>query len=100
MPQVDFTLDDLKQVFAAKEDLKPFATKEDLKGFATKEDLRVFATKGDLKGFATKDDMQVGFGMISAKIDGVKGMLEDDARAEMKRLDRVDRRSAKTLRLL
>jgi hypothetical protein len=67
---------------------------------ATKGDLESFATKGDLEKFATKEDLHEFESRLSAKIYSVKDMLEDDAKAESKRLDRVDRRSLGTLRML
>ena len=54
----DDQIQQLKDIFATKDDLKGFATKTDLKPFATKDDLKSFATKTDLKPFATKDDFK------------------------------------------
>jgi hypothetical protein len=91
MAQVDFTLEDLKEVFA---------TKDDLATFATKDDLQRFASKDDLLAFATKDDLREGIIEVLGEVRRVKGMLEGNARAESVRLDRVDKRSLKTQRLL
>ena len=84
MPTVDFTLEDLKQIFATKEDLAGFATKEDLAGFATKEDLR-----------EAKEDMRQGFGSVMEELKKVKRMLDENLRAESGRLDRVQKRVRK-----
>src|SRR3989344_5700685 len=50
-------INEMKKVFATKDDLTAFATKDDLSIFATKDDLTAFATKDDLSIFATKDDL-------------------------------------------
>ena len=46
MPQVDFTLEDLKQVFATKDDLRNFGTKDELS-----------AMRDDIKRLPTRDDV-------------------------------------------
>jgi hypothetical protein len=84
-----FTLEDLRQIFATKEDLGIFATKEDLGTFATQRDPE-----------AIKSEMNDGFRKVLAKIEEVKEMLEEDAEAESGRLDTVSRRSTRTQKAL
>lgn len=118
MPTVDFTLNDLKEVFATKGDLTVFASKDDLQRFATKNDLQRFATKedlqqfpikddlqdfarkSDLQVFATKDDVRATVNGVREEIRGLRKMLEEDALAESRRLDRVEKRTIMTQRLL
>lgn len=62
-----------------------FATKDDLKSFATKDDLKSFATKDDLKSFATKDDLKKSLAPIKRKLNAIQKdlswtMLKYDSR--------------------
>ena len=77
MPRVDFTIEDLKKVFATKADLERFATKDDLQS-------------------AVRDSANE----VLAALESVKDMLQGDTLAEGRRIDRIDRRSLKTQRLL
>ena len=84
----------------------------DRRGLATKAELERavsgLATKAKLEravsGLATKADVQSivsgEIAIVRGEIRGLRDMLEEDAAAESKRLDRVDKRSLKTQRLL
>jgi len=122
MATVDFTLEDLREIFATKEDLATFATKSDLAAFATKDDLTGFATKNDLTRFATRDDLanfatrddllafaskqdvqeivDHAIGVAKDELQGelkhITKMLEEDYLAESGRLTRVSRRLDQT----
>lgn len=80
MPTVDFTLNDLKDIFATKADLRELVTRTDLVGFATSSELRLLSTK---------------FDVLDTKVDSIKTMLEEDIFAEAERVDNIDRRLLK-----
>lgn len=87
------TIQELRGIFASKDDLKQFATKEDLKQFATKEDLRnelkAYATKEDLrnelKAYATKEDLE---GVRDSLLDAI----ENTDRFARKRIENHEKR--------
>jgi hypothetical protein len=47
-----------------------------------------------------REEVQPLFAGLDVKIENLRKMLEEDARAESRRLDRVNRRSLRTQRLL
>ena len=59
MATVDFTIEDLKKVFATKDDLKNSATRDDLKNFATKDDQKKFATKDDIREMIEESEERI-----------------------------------------
>ena|ERR1017187_6012036 len=82
MSQVDFTLEDLKDVFATKDNVREIVREElvPVKSEAWQLRQEVVAVNG--------------------KLQEVKEMLEGGAVAESERLNKVDKRSFRTQRLL
>ena len=74
MATVDFTLEDLKGIFTTKDDLSD-----------------VTAELAEVK-----DQVEE----VSSDVKRIAAMLEEDARAESDRLDRVERRTMRTQKLL
>lgn len=87
MPTVDFTLDDLKAIFATKEDFGIFSATADAQIDGVKDDVGVLISQFN--------EMQQNLNENNTLILRVKNMLEEDFRAESRRVDRIDRRLAK-----
>jgi hypothetical protein len=65
----------LKNVFATKQDLEEFATKKDLEEFATKKYLEKFATKKDLEKFVTKNEFFAAFDALMHELKAIREEL-------------------------
>lgn len=99
MPQVDFTLEDLKQVFATKEEQRSDFERVERNFECVEHNIGRVEHKIELVEHKI-ERVEHKIELVENKIGSVKDMLEDDARAEGKRLDRVDRRSLSTARRL
>jgi len=76
-------IDDMKQVFATKDDLGAMEQRQDKK-FATKDDLTSLATKDDLK------PIKSGIRKINKKLDETITYLEKQANFHHRRLDQLE----------
>ena len=75
MATVDFTIEDLKKVFATKDDLKNFATKDDIKGMIEESEERIVSAVN--ASFEAYDERyEVRFVAIERRLTGIEKKLE------------------------
>jgi hypothetical protein len=75
MATVDFTLDDLKKIFATKDDLKNFATKDDIREMIEESEERIVsAVNASIEAYDEKHEGR--FLSIEHRLTGIEKKLE------------------------